>query len=135
MASIEAADPEVMAAPVPPVQGKASSAEIERMSHDERMSQDLEKEHPHSDRMDREVAQYASGARIIISPERSAELRRKIDKRVLVVMIATYFLQAVDKGTLSFASIMGLTEDTGLANADGSPKQEVSDASLRKASL
>jgi len=36
-------------------------------------------------------------------------------------MIFTYFLQAIDKGTLSFASIMGLLDDTGLANEDGSP--------------
>jgi hypothetical protein len=37
-----------------------------------------------------------------------------IDKRVLVIMIATYFIQAIDKGTLSFASIMGIIPDTKL---------------------
>ncbi len=55
-----------------------------------------------------------SDARIVISDERSAQLRCMIDKRVLAIMIATYFLQAIDKGTLSFSSIMGLNPDTGL---------------------
>lgn len=64
------------------------------------------KDHPDYNKIDREVAQYASDTRIEISPEKNAELRRMIDRRVLVVMVGTYFLQAIDKGTLSFASIM-----------------------------
>lgn len=64
------------------------------------------KDHPDYDKIDKEVAHYASDVRIEISPEKNAELRRMIDKRVLLVMIGTYFLQAIDKGTLSFASIM-----------------------------
>jgi hypothetical protein len=88
--------------------------------------EDLEKPTQHSERVDKELAQYVSDVRITITPERSAELRRMIDKRVLVVMILTYFLQAIDKGTLSFASIMGLTADTGLENADGTVSQQVS---------
>lgn len=99
---------------------KHSLAEVERTS------QDLEKPNYQSERVDRELAQYVSDVRIDISPERSAELRRKIDKRVLLVMILTYFLQAIDKGTLSFASIMGLTKDTGLENPDGTITQAVS---------
>lgn len=71
-------------------------------------------DHQDYGKMDKELAQYVSDARIKISPEKNQELRRKIDRRVLVVMICTYFLQAIDKGTLSFASIMGIREDTGL---------------------
>ena len=37
-----------------------------------------------------------------------------IDKRVLSIMIFTYFLQALDKGTLSFAVIMGIKTDLHL---------------------
>jgi MFS family permease len=37
-----------------------------------------------------------------------------IDKRVLSIMIFTYFLQALDKGTLSFTVIMGIKTDLGL---------------------
>ena len=76
--------------------------------------------------IDKELAKYVAGDRIEISKERSDELRKKIDRRVIVVMILTYFLQAIDKGTVSFASIMGLPEDTGMKNADGTMKQEVS---------
>ena len=75
--------------------------------------------------IDKELAKYIADERIVIPKERSDELRKKIDRRVLVVMISTYFLQAIDKGTISFASIMGLPEDTGLVDEDGSLKQQV----------
>ena len=97
-----------------PIHSKRSLAEVE----------DPEKPAIHSERVDKEVAQYASDVRIHISPERNAELRRMIDKRVLVVMIGTYFLQAIDKGTMSFSSIMGLTKDAGLEK-DGKVTQQV----------
>ncbi|ROT40971.1 MFS general substrate transporter [Sodiomyces alkalinus F11] len=77
-------------------------------------------------KIDKELAKYVAEDRIYISPERNDELRRKVDRRVLVVMILTYFLQAIDKGTISFASIMGLPEDTGLVDASGGLKQEFS---------
>lgn len=60
-------------------------------------------DHTHYEKMDKEVAKYAGGEAIHISPEENIRLRKMIDKRVLVVMITTYFLQAIDKGTLSFA--------------------------------
>lgn len=72
------------------------------------------KDHADYDKIDKELAQYAGSTAISISPSESTRLRRLIDRRVLVVMITTYFLQAVDKGTLSFSSIMNLPEDTGL---------------------
>ncbi|KAF8425322.1 allantoate permease [Tirmania nivea] len=37
-----------------------------------------------------------------------------IDKRVLSIMIFTYFIHALDKGTMGFASIMGIREDANL---------------------
>lgn len=37
-----------------------------------------------------------------------------IDKRILVVMMVTYLIQTIDKGALSFASVMGIIEDTNL---------------------
>ncbi|KAL2753997.1 hypothetical protein ACRALDRAFT_1081223 [Sodiomyces alcalophilus JCM 7366] len=77
-------------------------------------------------KIDKELAKYVAEDRIYISPERNDELRRKVDRRVLVVMILTYFLQAIDKGTISFASIMGLPEDTGLVDQNGGLKQEFS---------
>lgn len=72
------------------------------------------KNHPDFDRVDGEVAKYASDARIVIDDATNRRLRRLIDRRVLAIMIFTYFLQALDKGTLSFASIMGIQKDAGL---------------------
>lgn len=76
------------------------------------------KDRQNYENVDRELAQYVSDTRVEITPEKNAELLRKIDRRVLAVMVTTYFLQAIDKGTLSFASIMGITEDTHLTGQD-----------------
>ena len=84
---------------------------------------DLKGEHTHIDRVDKEIAKYAAQAKIDISPEENTRLRKMIDRRVLVVMICTYFLQAIDKGTLSFSSIMGLPKDTGLLTPEGHVSQ------------
>ncbi|TKA24208.1 hypothetical protein B0A50_05972 [Salinomyces thailandicus] len=65
-------------------------------------------------RIDPEVAKYTTGERVEISEAESRRLRRLIDRRVLPIMIFTYFLQALDKGTMSFTSIMGIQEDTNL---------------------
>ena len=37
-----------------------------------------------------------------------------IDRRVSSVMIVTYFMQALDKGTISFVAIMYFNEDNNL---------------------
>ena len=85
-------------------------SEIERaMSPDE-----LSKDHQNYSAMDAEVAKYATGERIDISPAENKRLRKMIDRRVLVIMVLTYFLQALDKGTLSFTSIMGIRKDLDL---------------------
>ncbi|VUC23947.1 unnamed protein product [Clonostachys rosea] len=78
------------------------------------------------DKIDREVAKYASHTRVEISPEENDRLRRMIDKRVLSIMITTYFLQSLDKGILSFASIMGLPQDTGMVQPNGNVSQQYS---------
>jgi predicted outer membrane lipoprotein len=97
---------------------KPTLDQIER--HDRPISPETmrEKDRQNFERVDEEVAKYASDTAIVIPPEKNLELRRMIDRRVLVIMIATYFLQAIDKGTLSFASIMGIRKDTGLVGQD-----------------
>jgi hypothetical protein len=65
-------------------------------------------------RVDNEVQQYAAMGQVEVDEETNRRLRNKIDRRVLVFMIITYFLQAIDKGTLAFTSIMGLPKDTNL---------------------
>ncbi|KAI5867386.1 MFS general substrate transporter [Durotheca rogersii] len=103
---------------------RISLAEVERAQS---VPDELEKgDHANYAKVDEEVAKYTSAARIQISPEENIRLRKLIDKRILVVMIATYFLQAIDKGTMSFASIMGLPKDTGLVNSRGEVSQDFS---------
>ncbi|KAM0470567.1 hypothetical protein ACHAPX_009830 [Trichoderma viride] len=82
------------------------------------LSNTVEKDHTDYEQVDKELAKYIADARITISHEKNVELRRKIDRRILVVMILTYFLQAIDKGTMSFASIMGIKNDTHLSGQD-----------------
>ncbi|THV08714.1 MFS general substrate transporter [Dendrothele bispora CBS 962.96] len=70
--------------------------------------------------IDTEVAEFfaQNGADaskpVVIDEATNKRLRRLIDKRVLTVMVVTYFAQTLDKGTINFASIMGIREDTHL---------------------
>ena len=74
-------------------------------------STDAKGDHVNYERIDDELAKYANAVAVDISPEENKRLKRMIDKRVLPIMVFTYFLQALDKGTMSFASIMGLRKD------------------------
>ena len=106
--------------PVDHTATEKSGKEFADIGHVERVlsrEEDL-KDHMDLNRVDAEVAKYTSNVREIISEEESARLLKLIDRRVLVIMILTYFLQAIDKGTLSFASIMGLQEDLHLVNQE-----------------
>lgn len=77
-------------------------------------------------KVDKELAKYVAEGRIEITEQESTRLRRLIDRRVLVIMITTYFLQAIDKGTMSFASIMGIREDTNLIKQEvGSQRRHI----------
>lgn len=66
------------------------------------------------ERIDPEVAKYAGGEIIEIDEATNKRLKKKIYGRILVIMTVSYFFQALDKGTLSFSSIMDLPTDTGL---------------------
>lgn len=68
-------------------------------------------DHVNYDRIDKEVAQYAGDTEVYISEEENKRLKRLIDRRVLPIMVITYFLQALDKGTMSMTSIMGIRDD------------------------
>ncbi|KAJ6629145.1 MFS general substrate transporter [Mycena sp. CBHHK59/15] len=67
--------------------------------------------------IDAEVAQFfAQNASkpVVIDEATNVRLRWMVHKRVLAVMVITYFAQTLDKGTLNFASIMGIITDTHL---------------------
>lgn len=74
-------------------------------------STDKKGEHMNYDRIDNELAKYANAVAVDISPEENLRLKKMINRRVLPIMVFTYFLQALDKGTMSFTSIMGIRED------------------------
>lgn len=76
--------------------------------------EELNKDHMDYGRVDEELAKYATAQGVEISEEDNSRLKKMIDRRVLVVMVFTYFLQALDKGTLSFSSIMGIQMDLNL---------------------
>ncbi|KAF7557253.1 hypothetical protein G7Z17_g829 [Cylindrodendrum hubeiense] len=42
----------------------------------------------------------------------------KINRRILAIQLVTYFCQSLDKGTLNFASIMGIKEDAKLVGQE-----------------
>ncbi|KAJ7507573.1 major facilitator superfamily domain-containing protein [Mycena galericulata] len=68
--------------------------------------------------IDAEVAQFFAAQShegpVLIDEATNARLRWMVHKRVLTVMVITYFAQTLDKGTLNFASIMGIIKDTHL---------------------
>jgi hypothetical protein len=94
---------------------KPDIAQVERVLS---TTDGMEKDHMNYDRVDQELAKYANAVAIDISPEENARLKRLIDRRVLPVMVFTYFLQALDKGTMSFASIMGIRNDIPILKND-----------------
>jgi hypothetical protein len=87
------------------------------------------KDHTDFTQVDGEVAKYTSAVRVVIDEATNKRLRKLIDRRVLAIMIFTYFLQALDKGTLSFASIMGIQKDNHLVG------QQVSTSAGDKSTL
>ncbi|KAF2756576.1 MFS transporter [Pseudovirgaria hyperparasitica] len=106
-----AVDKELATAPVASEDDKQDIDMVERvMSGDT----DLQKDHVNYNRIDKELAKYTDATAIAISPEENMRLKKMVDRRVLPVMVFTYFLQALDKGTLSFASIMGIQTDANL---------------------
>lgn len=103
MSSLEPADPEI------PQGNKAARKSYDDKHDVERIAsttEDMGKgDQARFHHMDDEVAKYAGAEAVQISEQESTRLRKMIDKRVLLIMIVTYFLQAIDKGTLSFAYV------------------------------
>ncbi|EGY23321.1 hypothetical protein VD0002_g6732 [Verticillium dahliae] len=67
----------------------------------------------HADQ-DQETAAYAGGEAIYIDEKTNKKLFWTVNRRILVCMLGTYFCQSLDKGTLGFASIMGIRQDANL---------------------
>lgn len=76
------------------------------------------------DRVDHEVQKYAGLGRVEVDEPTSRRLKRLIDRRVLTIMVFTYLVQALDKGTLSFTSIMGILDDAHLHGTEVSSNSD-----------
>ena len=50
----------------------------------------------------------------ILTPQANSHVLRKIDLRLLPILLGIYFLQQLDKTTLSYASVFGLIEKAHL---------------------
>lgn len=55
---------------------------------------------------------------VVVTPADNARVLRKIDWRILPIMLFVYCLQSLDKTTLSYASVFGLIEDTNLVGEE-----------------
>lgn len=58
------------------------------------------------------------GNAILEDPVRLRRLVRKIDYTIAPLLAAVYFLQFLDKTTLSYTAVMGIREDTHLKGQD-----------------
>jgi hypothetical protein len=95
--------------------GKTETREVEEAPGPVQ-EENLGKNLTNYDLVDKEVAQYATETAIEIDEATNKRLKRMIDKRVLLVMMVTYLMQTLDKGALSFASIMGILDDAHLGD-------------------
>lgn len=98
-------------------ESKTEEPQIERLERLERLDTDgFPDKHA---AMDDEIRAYVGGVDAVqIDEATSTRLRRMIDKRVLVVMLGTYFLQSLDKNAVSFSVIMGIRQDAHLVGQD-----------------
>jgi hypothetical protein len=55
----------------------------------------------------------AASSHTVSSPEDAQRAKRKIDFILLPILAFCYFLQFLDKQSLSYASLLGMIEDTG----------------------
>lgn len=63
-----------------------------------------------------EAAQVLAEAteKIVVTPEEDKRILRKIDIGVLPVMLVVYFLQQLDKSSLSYTSVFGIVSEAHL---------------------
>jgi hypothetical protein len=63
---------------------------------------------------DKAAELLASNQRIVVTSEENKRVLRKIDLIILPILLSVYFLQSLDKTTLSYASVFGLIDDANL---------------------
>jgi hypothetical protein len=71
-----------------------------------------------SEAVDEDTIRYTAGPPIEIDAAMNKRLFWKLNRRILVIQLITYFCQSLDKGTLNFASIMGIQKDAKLVGQE-----------------
>ncbi|KAF2112545.1 major facilitator superfamily domain-containing protein [Lophiotrema nucula] len=79
---------------------------------------DLKEAALRSEVIDEQTARYTTGPPIEIDAATNKRLFWKINRRILAIQLVTYFCQSLDKGTLNFASIMGIKKDAKLVGQE-----------------
>jgi hypothetical protein len=95
----------------------AKTDKSESLNRDEKI-ESVAKLHQHdSDTTGKDkAAEFLQNANqtIVVTPEDNKRIRKRIDLTILPIMLGVYFLQALDKATLSYASVFGLVTDAHL---------------------
>ncbi|KAF2637592.1 allantoate permease-like protein [Massarina eburnea CBS 473.64] len=76
--------------------------------------EDVQKPTAASKGKDKAAELISSSARIVVTGEDNSRILRKIDLVILPILLSVYFLQSLDKTTLSYASVFGIIEDANL---------------------
>ncbi|KAF1960865.1 allantoate permease-like protein [Byssothecium circinans] len=63
---------------------------------------------------DKAAELLSSSPRIVVTEQENSRILHKIDIIILPILLSVYFLQSLDKTTLSYASVFGLIEDANL---------------------
>lgn len=71
-----------------------------------------------SSRLDDSYDVYARNKGIEYTPEEAKKVLRKIDLRLIPLLVIIYMLQYLDKNSINFASVYGLKEGTNLKGQD-----------------
>ncbi|KAI9170604.1 transporter [Paramyrothecium foliicola] len=72
----------------------------------------------HAGQGDEATSRYVDGPAVEIDAATNKRLFWKINRRILAIQLVTYFCQSLDKGTLNFASIMGIKTDANLVGQE-----------------
>ncbi|PVH76097.1 allantoate permease [Cadophora sp. DSE1049] len=81
--------------------------------------EDAPKQPPNARGKDRAAGLLSNSTeRVVLSEADNKRILRKIDLTILPIMLGVYFLQQLDKSTLSYASVFGLVEDANLKGED-----------------
>lgn len=60
------------------------------------------------------LKQAEASGRVTLSGAEEKAVRRKVDGRILPIILAAYFFQQLDKSTLSYTSVFGIVQDAHL---------------------